>query len=276
MRRFFAIVFAFALLACGEESEKPMAVTRHVFWHTLPTQSNGWGVNPGGPGNQTLSAVPYYDSMIGTSLSTDLHDLTDLHGKDWAIGSQLYALGYNPIIVNVSRGSTYASNWIPGGTYFAAGMAEISNAWSLIQVAYSTDVLVHHHLIDQGEEEIRYPNDIVPRQWANNVSQSCNALNAAIGVPTMDVWVFKTNPNMLGVTQAGILNGLQFDIAGGAKRLINRDGFDWEPNGLHSTTLGYIQSGTQFVAQFVGLYPLPRPETPPVMQRRALSQVRYR
>lgn len=269
----FAVVL---LLACGgAESEQRMGITRHVLWHTLPTQSNGWGVNPGGPGNQSLAAVPYYDSLLGTSLSTDLHPLNDTHGKDWEIGAGLYAAGYNPIIVNVSRGSTYANMWIPGGTYYAPAIAEIANAWALVQAAFPQDNFTHHHLTDQGEEDIRYPTQGIPSLWAANVTQSHAGLVATVGSP-MDTWVFKTHSTIDNATFPELVNGLQRDIAGGNSRFIDRDAFEWEPNGVHSTTSGYIATGRQFVAQFEAMYPTGIPRNLQSSSRRNYSQVRCR
>jgi hypothetical protein len=231
---------------------------RHIFWMGWPGQSNCWGINPGGSGSQTLAAVRYYACLIGTTpaLTATLDDLNDTHGKDFEFGKYLNDRGWNIIIVNVCRGSTYANDWIPGGTYYTPGIAEVSRAWGLIQAAFPGDKFIHHHVTDQGEEDIRYPTSGVPSLWASNEAQSHSALLSTIGTTQMYTWVNQTNPNVTGATFPDLVNGLQLQAAGSASHYLVRSGFTYETGNLHMTTAGYIQNGQALGAMVLAGTPM--------------------
>lgn len=259
MQRFKVLLLALLLLACGP-SEERMTV-RHILWMGWPGQSNCWGTNPGGSGSRTLAAVRYYAALIGTTpaLTATLDDLNDTHGKDYELGNALYEAGWNVIIVNVCRGSTYSNDWIPGGTYFTAGMDEIDRAWGLIQAAYPDDSFIHHHVTDQGEAEARYPTSGIPSLWADNATESHEALMSAVGATQMYKWVNKTNSELNNGTPGDystLLNSLQLQFAGSASHFLDRDGYDWEPGGLHLTTAGYVQNGQELAALMIAGTPM--------------------
>lgn len=255
MRRFEIVLLLLLALACGSSEER--VTVRHIFWTGFPGQSNNWGTNPGGSGSQTLSAVPYYDVLLPSTtppLTQVLHDLDDTHGKDFELGKALYAAGYRPIIVNVCKGSTYANDWIPGGTYYAAGIAEMQRAWTLIQAAYPNDKFIHHHIVDQGEEDARYPTSGIPSLWYSNFVQSHNGLASSLGITFSKIWVNKTHSTLNNGTPglySTLVNSLQLQAAGSASHFLDRDGYTWEPGGLHLTTAGYIQNGQELAAMIV-------------------------
>lgn len=256
------LLVALLLLACGSPREDH--VIRNIIWKGFPGQSNCFGIHPGGPGNQTLSVVPYYDVLLPGSipdLTQVLHDLDDTHGYDFELGKALYNAGYNPIIVNVCKGSTYANDWIPGGSYYAAGIAEAQRAWTFIQAAYPSDVFVHHHVADQGEEDIRYPTSGIPALWASNFAQSHAGLASSLGITFSKIWINQTNPNVTGATFPDLVNGLQLQAAGSASHYLIRTGYEYSPGNLHMTTPGYIQNGQGLGAMIItadsGPVPLP-------------------
>lgn len=242
-----------------------MAV-RDVIWQTGPSQSNGWGVNPGATGPD-LAEVPYWDTLIGTSASVALHNLTGAasggHGKDYTVGSGLYNLGYRPIIVNISKGSTFANRWIPSDATgcYASMISEVTAAWAAIRAAYPNDKFRHHHVSDQGEEEARYgypspsPAQIaVIDAWTSNYGESHDALEAILG--PMQRWVIQTNSNIDNKVLPGRLEALQLAAADDALHFINRNGVTYEPDGVHMTTAGYIELGELFVSQFAQANPM--------------------
>ena len=236
---------------------------RDVIWQTGPSQSNGWGVNPGGSGAD-LATVPYWDTLIGTSASVALHSLTGAasggHGKDYTVGSLLYAAGYRPIYVNISRGSSMSNQWIPpAGAYYATMISEVTAAWAAIRAAYPNDTFRHHHVSDQGEAEARYGYPVpdaaktaVIMAWADNYALCHAALEATIGA-RMQRWVIQTNSLIDFKVLPGVLEGLQLSAADNATHLINRNpdrGVTYEPDGVHMDTAGYIKTGEIFVSQF--------------------------
>lgn len=271
MRNLFLCLLAFILCACGAGPEPLGAPTPEgsppviwvIIWSGFPGQSNNEGVNPGGPGNQTDARGEYYDVLLTSTtpaLAETFHALDDTHGKDFEIGKGLLDAGYKVIQVTVDKGSTYANDWIPGGTYYAAGLAEFNRAWTPIKAAHPNDSFVHVHTVDQGEEDARYPTSGIPSLWQSNANQSHAALEAMVGAP-MQKFVFKTHSTLHNADgdlthYAALVNSLQLAFAGSAARLIDRDGDEWEPGGLHSTTTGYIQSARQFVTQFKALNPM--------------------
>lgn len=242
---------------------------RHVLWQTGPSQSNGWGVNPGETGPD-LAAVPYWDTLIGTSSSVALGPLKGAagggHGKDYTVGRALYARGYRPIYVNISRGSSFSNQWIPpSGLYYANMIAEVVAAWAAIRAAYPGDVFVHHHISDQGEAEARYgfpapdaAEIAVINAWASNYAATHAALESTIGAP-MQRWVIQTNSLIDNKVLPGVLEALQLSAAQDALHLINRNpdqGVAYESDGVHMTTAGYIRTGEIFAAQFIQANPM--------------------
>jgi hypothetical protein len=235
---------------------------RHVLWAGFPGQSNNYGTNPGGSGSQTLAAVDYYDVLLPSTtpaLTQVLHALDDTHGKDFELGKALNAAGYKTIIVNVCKGSTYANDWIPGGTYYAAGIAEMQRAWTLIQAKYPGDTFIHHHIADQGEEDARYPTSGIPSLWASNFAQSHAGLASSLGITFSKIWINKTHSTLNNGTPglySTLVNSLQLQAAGSASHFLDRDGYDWEPGGLHLTTAGYIQNGQALAAMIIAGTPM--------------------
>lgn len=265
MRAFLLLVFAL-LVGCGISPEAHVTI-RHVIWQTGPSQSNGWGVNPGETGPD-IAEVPYWDTLIGTSASTALHALQGGHGKDYGVGRQLLAAGYNPILVNISEGSTFSNEWIPPTepTYLSM-VSEVEDAWAAIQADFPGDTFVHHHASDQGEAEARYgwpepdaAEIAVVNAWADNFEATHTALESLVG--PMHRFVIQTNSNIEHKTLPGVLEALQLEAAmveGPATRLINRNneaGVAYEGNNVHLTTAGYITLGNLFVAAFIENNPM--------------------
>lgn len=254
---------------------------RNVFWMTGPSQSNGWGVNAGETGAD-IAAVPYWDTEIDVSASTELHSLTGAasggHGKDYTIGKQLLAFGYNPIIVNISEGSTYSYEWIPPPptqhTYDVM-VSEVTAAWAAIQTAFPGDTFAHHHVSDQGEAEARYDTLSIVQAWSSNYAASHAALEGLVGA-SMSRWVFMTHSVMNGKTFPGVLEAQQLAAAGSKQHLIDRNDLAWESNGVHLQTAGYIACGQRFVSQFMhvntpGVFARP-PDVPPDLRRRPFGR----
>ncbi|HVY27023.1 MAG TPA: hypothetical protein VHB79_10750 [Polyangiaceae bacterium] len=240
-------------------------VIRFCIWQCLPIQSNGVGIVAGGPGNRTLSSVWLYHALlpgVTPDLTAPLEALNDLHGKEYELGAALYAAGYNPIINTIGKGSTYSNDYIPGtGTYYAGSIAEIQRAWGLIKAQCPDDRFIHIHVVDQGEEEIRYPTSGIPSLWAENVAQSHAALCATIGVSDMQIYVNETRSDITGTNWASLMHTEQLTAAlagikGKASHLLNRSTYSTQPGNLHFDGPGYQQNGRDLAALIISENPM--------------------
>ncbi|HTJ17847.1 MAG TPA: hypothetical protein VL494_13800 [Steroidobacteraceae bacterium] len=229
---------------------------RLVLWMT--GQSNSWGVDPGeayvNAGNPgTYANVDYWDTLLSSIDCEAFRPLDGSHGKDRTVGRLLYEAGFNPVIINISKGSTYSNQWIPNHPYYQLYIAEVAEVYPILVARFPGDTFTHIHIRDQGEEEARYDTSTpaglaVVTNWSENFELTHGALQNIIG-PAERI-IIQTNSNIVGKTSPGLLEGEQLTAAGSYLRFVDRNSVAYEINGIHMTTPGYISCGT-LVAQQV-------------------------
>lgn len=246
---------------------------RHVLWRN--GQSNSVGADPCASGPD-ISAVPLWKDEIGITVTPVLGSLLGAAsggvGADYSIGRALLASGFHPIICNISRGSTFSNQWVPGGTYYAQMVTSITNAWAAIRAAYPNDAFVHHHVSDIGEEDSRYgypspspAQQAITAAWADYYGQVHTALETLLGAKAQR-WVIPTNYQLLNMIDPPAFRALQLSAAvvgtGDTRRCVTRDeseGFDYGGvggNGLHltgGTGGGYDLFGQKFARVFAAV-----------------------
>ncbi len=229
-----------------------------VLWRTAPSQSNGYGTNAGLA--YTNADVPYWDSYVTTrptdaDLSKNAEAFTSIHGghgADSAIAKAMVEGGLHPIIVNVSRGSTFSAQWIhrvPPEAVYMNARAEVEQAWAALQALKPDATFRHWHVIDQGEAEIRYgyPTPAasqlaVIHAWESNANAAHAWLEDVIGA-AIDRLCFLTNYNISKASASASIRAQQLSWAG-PNRAIDRDSLRWESDGVHLQAQGYIDAGT--------------------------------
>src|SRR6187551_1500815 len=179
-----------------------------VIWHT--GQSNAWGSNPGEA--VVLPGVPYWDTFLGGgegTPSTAFHSLHGdggaghtAHGSDATIGRLLAEAGYDVVIINLSRGSTFAYSWVPASPGISEGfvwpfwLTESAAAWAALKALKPNATFRHIHVRDQGQSDMRLATDgawpsIVAR-WAEDTQKVHANLEALVGQSVPKVMVMSS------------------------------------------------------------------------------------
>lgn len=210
---------------------------RHLLWRF--GQSNSVGAAAGASGSN-LATVPLWKDEVGVTVTPVLGSLLGSAsggvGADYSIGRALLADGWHPIICNISRGSTYLSQWKPGGTFYSQFVTSITNAWAAAKAANPNDSFTHHHVSDIGEEDARYgyPSPSGAQIAITNALVADWALVHAVleGIigTTAQRWVIATNYTLAGTNDIALFRSMQLAAAvvgtSDARRLVTRDETD--------------------------------------------------
>jgi hypothetical protein len=259
----------------------------HVIWHT--GQSNAHGNKPGEAVN--TPEVDYYDTLLGETdpmPSTAFHPLHgtgattghvdgENHGSDATIGKILHAAGYKVVLINLSRGSTFAYSWIPAdpergvveGNTWAPWVSESANAWALLQALYPDASFQHVHVRDQGTSDMRLPTtagypEIVAR-WAEDTQIVHDSLEALVGASVPKICWMSTILLTQSGTSGPVANWVneiraqqeawcpaQWRIYADDNNVVEYDSAEY----THLTGPGYAQMGELIAAKFQELFPM--------------------
>jgi hypothetical protein len=213
-------------------------------------QSNSWGVNPGETGLSSL--YRYFDFLLGTTPTSPTRawrNIDGAHGSDFTLAKVMQTVvadGDRVGIINISKGATFASQWLPGNPVFTDFTTQLNIALGSMAAQFpGAAAFKFIQIRDQGEEEARSTLNPIPAAWENNtvlVMNAARALLAPYGQVGPDI-VIQTNSSISGKTFPGLLEGLQLKVAHDPIFLVNRNpdqGVVYEGDGVHMTTAGYI------------------------------------